>query len=135
MANITVADFRARFRQFRDANAYPDSVIQMQIDDTACEIDEGAFGCWFPKAQAYLTAHYITLDDMLGAENSGSEAGSAAIGRVASESEGDTSVSYDFGFRASPGNDALLATTAYGQQYLEIRAKAIIPVLSSGLPC
>lgn len=132
MANITVADFRARFRQFRDTTAYPDSVIQFQIDDTACEIDEGAFGCWFPKAQAYLVAHYITLDDLLGQADSGSDGGSAAIGRISSESEGDTSVSYDFGFRGALGNDTLLATTAYGQQYLEIRGKAIIGGISSG---
>lgn len=135
MASITPDEFRARFRQFRDTTQYPDNYIQLMIKDTECEIDEGAFGCWFPRAQACLMAHMIAIDDLRGAANSGSEGGSQAVGRVSSESEGDTSVSYDYGFRGALGNDTLLATTSYGQEYLEIRAKAIIGGISTGLPC
>lgn len=143
MASITLTDFRARFPQFGSTDDYPDAFIQIRIDDTECEMSESVWGCFFAKGQAYLTAHYIAISDLTSGGTgvtgvgSGSAFGSQTHKSLSSESEGDTSVSYSSasgtaGIMAGAGTDELLASTLYGQQYIELRSKAIIGVASSG---
>ncbi len=139
MASITPADVRARFIEFDDLVVYSDARIQIHIDDTECEIDEGQWGCFFAKGQAFLVAHYLAIQDMTaaGGTGSGSSAGQNTHNRVDSEAEGDTNVSYGSGTSTSggfagAGTDELLASTLYGQQYIELRSKAILGVASSG---
>lgn len=137
MASITVAEFRARFPEFSVEENHSDLFIQIRIDDTECEMIESAFGCFFAKAQAYLAAHYIAISEMTasGGAGSGSASGQETHNKIASESEGDTSVSYggnSRGVMSGAGKDELLASTLYGQQFIELRSKAIIGVASSG---
>lgn len=138
MASITVVEFRARFSRtdFNDSSLYPDAVIQLAINDTECEMDESQWGCFFAKGQAFLAAHYLAIDDIL-AKGSGTDGGQSTLKAIASETEGDTSVSYVTGNSANgimsgAGKDDLLASTLYGQQYIELRSKAIIGIASSG---
>lgn len=139
MASITPADFRARFPEFNDLIAYPDAFIQIFIDDTECEMDEAAWGCFFEKGQAYLVAHYIAISELTsgGGTGSGSGFGSLTHSRVMSETEGDTSVTYGAGTStngafAGAGKDELIASTLYGQQYIELRSKTVPGITSSG---
>lgn len=138
MASITVAEFRARFSRtdFNNDTLYPEAVIQLAIDDTECEMAESQWGCFFAKGQAYLAAHYLAIEDIL-AKGSGTDGGQATLKAIASESEGDTSVTYvtgtsGNGIMSGAGKDDLLASTLYGQQYIELRSKAVIGVASSG---
>lgn len=137
MASITVAEFRARFPEFSVEANHSGPFIQLRITDTECDIDEAQFGCFFARAQAYLVAHYIAISEMtaVGGAGSGSESGQQTHNKIASESEGDTSVSYggnSSGVMAGAGKDELLASTLYGQQFIEFRSKAILGVASSG---
>lgn len=137
MASITVEEFRARFLEFSDVTKLSDAFIQIRIDDTECELDEAQFGCFFARAQAHLAAHYIAIAEMTaaGGAGSGSESGQQTHNKIASESEGDTSVSYggnSSGVMAGAGKDELLASTLYGMQFIEFRSKAILGVASSG---
>ena len=132
MDSITIADFRVRHRAFADTTTYPDPLIQIQIDDSLTEMDAGAWGDFFHRGQGLLIAHLLTLDDLLNT-GSGSEAGLGTLKPIALESEGDTSISYAGGGAvAGMGNDTVLASTLYGQQFIELRAKVIIGVASSG---
>jgi hypothetical protein len=130
MANITVAEFRARFAEFRDTEKYPDSVIEMYILDSANEIDFSLFGPRAGKAQALLVAHYLAMNDLNTAAAGGGATG-APNRLVASESEGDSSVSYVA--QASQGAlDDWYLTTAYGQEWLAMRATAVPGVTNTG---
>jgi len=141
MANITPTLFRTRLKEFNNETVYSDDYINMFIAETLCEMSECAWGCFFQKGQIFLTAHYIAMADLTsqgGQEGAGSSGGQTSFGPLASESEGDTSVSYRAnsanGIFSGAGNDELLASTTYGQQYLESRSKAIIGGTATGTP-
>lgn len=128
MANITVAEFRARFAEFRDTEKYPDSLIQLHIDDSALEVDFGKFfGPRANRAQAYWVAHQIAYSEFGAAE--GGAGGPARL--IASESEGDTSVSYVAPAMSDPYSD-LFNLTIYGQQWLAMLRLAVPAVASTG---
>lgn len=135
MENITVAQFRARFAEFRDTTAYPDSIIEMYILDSANEVNFGLFDARGPKAQALLVAHYLYLgkpflegyaDGGIPVEGTGE-----AIRLTASESEGDSSVSWVTS-DVVDGYEGWLGLTAYGQQYLALRQFVVPGVTSTG---
>ena len=93
------------------------------------------FGKSYSKALAYLTAHKLKMMDK--GDNAGSDGlGSMALGlRIASASEGETSVSFGSGSLASSSDpDADYALTIYGLEFLKIRRGAIIPIVSAGEP-
>lgn len=131
MANITVAEFRARFAEFRDIEKYPDAVIEMYITDSANEVDFSKFEARGPKAQAYWVAHNLTLGEASAAAGAAGATGEA-VQRVASESEGDTSVSY--AVQSSNGDPIadLWNSTSYGQTYYAMMKYAVAGVTSSG---
>lgn len=137
MASITVEEFRARFPEFAVVANHSDAFIQIRIDDTECEMSEAAWGCFFARGQAYLVAHYIAISEMTaaGGAGSGSSSGQQTHNGIASETEGDTSVTYkgtSSGVMSGAGKDELLASTLYGQQHIELRSKAVIGIASSG---
>lgn len=132
MARITLEQFKARYPEFQDSQRYPDSYLDLKIDDIhECEIGEAAFGCFYGRALATLAAHYIALDDI---SKSSGVGGSVALNPVASQSEGGVSESYAVQAADQKSNDAdgLLRSTLYGQQFLRLRELAINPVASSG---
>lgn len=126
MANITVAEFRARFAEFRDTTAYPDSIIALYIEDTANEVDFSRFGGSGGKAQALLVAHNLALGDLA------QGGGAGPVRMLASQSEGDSSESYAVPAASGNALDDLFMLTAYGQLYLALRATAVVGVTSTG---
>lgn len=137
MVNITVAEFRARFAEFRDTIAYPDSIISMYITDAANEVNFDLFDARGPKAQALLVAHYLFMGRPFyeGYADGGTpiEGGGETIRLLASESEGDSSQSYvTTDAVALGGLDGWLALSAYGQQYLAMRQFIVPGVTSTG---
>lgn len=127
--SISVEYLRTRLPEFANELLYSNAFVQMHIDDTLCEMDLAKWGCWADRGQAYLAAHYMTVaKHAVGGEDGDAQNGLSPLQVIASESEGDTSVSYQGGTGASggmagAGTDEMLATTLYGRQYIEFRSK------------
>ena len=105
--------------------------MQLWADAVSCR----RFGKAYAKALAYLTAHRLKMMDM--GDSAGSDGlGSMSLGlRIASASEGETSVSFGSGGMASSQDpDADYALTIYGLEFLKLRRGAIIPIVSAGEP-
>jgi hypothetical protein len=137
MQNITVAQFRARFAEFRDTTAYPDSIIEMYILDSANEVNFDLFDARGPKAQALLAAHYLFLGKPFyeGYEDGGTPIGGGgeAVRLLASESEGDSSQSYVTSDAiAAGGLEGWLNLSSYGQEYWAMRQFVVPGVTSTG---
>jgi hypothetical protein len=64
---VTIAEFRERFLDFSDSGAYPDSRIQLFLDDSSLLIGDN-WGTCKDLGIMYLTAHYLVISN---AENSG----------------------------------------------------------------
>jgi hypothetical protein len=137
MDNITATEFRTRFAEFRDTTAYPDSVINMYIVDSANEVNFDLFEARGPKAQAYLSAHYLWLGRPFeeGYADGGTPVPGAgeAIRLLASESEGDSSQSFVTSDAVAKGGlDGWLALSSYGQVYLAMRDVSVPGVTNTG---
>ena len=92
------------------------------------QISEKRFGASYQKALAYLTAHKLKMNGY-GDTGTGSIADSL---RVGSYSEGETSISYTTGQQTNLQVDAEYALTVYGLEFLTLRRKAIITIVSAG---
>ena len=137
MQNITVAEFRARFAEFRDTDQCPDSIIEMYIHDSANEVNFDLFDARGPKAQALLVAHYLFLGKPFeeGYADGGTPIGGGgeAYRIAASESEGDSSISWLTSDAVTAGGlDGWLSLSAYGQLYLAMRQFVVPGVTSTG---
>lgn len=91
-----------------------DPVVAMILDQVALEVPESVFTTMTEPAQRYLAAHYL------------SQAFQDAAGRgaLSSESIGGVSQSWtmpDLNIKGA------LGATQYGKQFLEYRAKRIVP--------
>jgi len=94
------------------------------------QISEKRFGSTYPKALAYLTAHKLKMMDCgADGDNIGSIASSL---RLASASEGETSVSFSTNQASNLQKDAEYALTIYGLEFLTLKRNAIIPIVSAG---
>lgn len=97
-------------------------------------VSEKRFGKLFPKALSYFIAHMRTLNAMIAnaVADGGVADGSVAPGALIREKEGDLERSYaDPSASGSSDTDveALLKKTVYGQQFLMLRAMAVVPVM------
>lgn len=136
-------------RDRRDAEGDPETTeaamgtIAQQDEDldtlswlelTAPLVSKKRFGKLYDQALALLTAHRMKLS---GAFDAASEEGGSSIGsladtlRVASYTEGSTSISFNNGVSLA-ANDAELTLTGYGTQYLSLRRMVIMPITSAG---
>ena len=121
---IDVPTFRARFPEFTDP-PYSDERIQLFIDDTLCYMgeDESRWCGCYDTAQAYLTAHLLALGTASAMGDSAAQAGpllSAAADGVSYTRAGTSN--------GVAGSDEFYASTAYGQRFLSLRARCIVPV-------
>lgn len=126
---LTVAEFRIRFPEFEDDLEYSDERIQLFIDDTIAHMgdDESRWCNKYNLAQAYLTAHLLTIA-------SGSEAGdtSAKSGPISSKTAGGVSVTHAVTASDSSHGDNFYMSTAYGQYFIVIRNSCFIGVMVTG---
>lgn len=105
---VTPTTFKSRFPEF---SSIADARIEVFIDDAKLTISEGRWGRYYELGLFYLTAHYLSLAE------SSADGDDKSSGAVASQSVGDTSVSY-----VSPAvtSDAQLyyQQTTYGLRFL-----------------
>ena len=112
----------------------PDAVVEQWIDLTLPLVSRRRFGRLYNQAVALLTAHRIKLAELQEGDPL-SDIGQINIGnlmRVASFSEGETSVSFNANRADLADKDAELALTQYGIQFLTLRRMSIMSISSAG---
>lgn len=122
-----VPTFRSRFPEFSDSVEYPDTRIQLFLDDAVnvyMGTDENRWCGKYDVAQAYLAAHLLTV-------GTGSELGdsNSKSGGISSKSAGGVSISYATVAKDRTDNDQFFSSTVYGQQFLIIRNSCFVGVL------
>lgn len=114
--------------------AVPNDKVSSWLELTAPLVSKKRFGKLYDQALALLTAHRMKLS---GAYDAASEEGGSSIGsladtlRVASYTEGSTSISFN-NSTSLAANDSELTLTGYGTQYLSLRRMVIMPITSAG---
>ena len=130
----TTAELIEEFRLTIPAMAdVTDEELTSDIEIYRDYVSEKRFGKLFPKALAYFIAHMRTLNDMIAnaVADGGVADGNVATGALIREKEGDLERSYADPSASGSGDtesEALLKKTLYGQQFLMLRAMAIVPV-------
>lgn len=117
---IGTATFRVRFSEFSDETILPDAKLQLYLDDAAniyMGLDESRWCGKYDYAQAYLTAHLLTVANGTSFGDSSSKAGV-----VSASSAGGVSVTKSVTPKARSNQDDFLASTSYGQIYLSVRS-------------
>lgn len=122
-----IAIIRVAGEEFSDV---PDEKLEGWMELVKPMVSKKQFGKLFPNAMAYLICHRLKMAGYGSDEGIG---GIASALRLASASEGETSVSFANNGITSDV-DAEYALTIYGRQFLTIRRIAIIPIHSSGEP-
>lgn len=105
-----------------------DEIIEGWFELTEPLISKRIFGKLYNQALAYLTAHRMKMAGF--GDSTFGSVGDAL--RVASYSEGETSISFSTGQSTNMMVDAELALTPYGIAYLSLRRLVIIPIRSAG---
>lgn len=124
---ITVSEFRTRFPEFSSEDDYPESRIQMFIEDTLnihLGSNERPWNGKYNFAQSYLVAHLLTLATATELGDS-----SAKVGPISNKTVAGVSVSRAVVAKDRSDSDDLLSSTAYGIQFLSIRNTCFVPVL------
>lgn len=117
--------FRLVATEFQSLN---DDTVENWLDLTSPFISKKRFGKLYEQALALLTAHRLKM-----AGYGDSDLGTVGDSlRVASYSEGETSVSFSVNQQTNLLADAELALTSYGLEFLSIRRMVIIPIRSAG---
>lgn len=132
---ITAADMRRLFREFADEEAYPDEVIEANIEIAGVYISTKNYGDIGFKRRALLielmAAHLLKLDELAGTDGSAEGEGGGATGQIISATVGQVSVS-----RAMPEDRGalhyFLNQTTYGQRYAALLASLVTPIYYGG---
>jgi len=99
----------------------PDDTLEVFLSMAAERMDAKAWGKLYEQGAAYLAAHLLTLRDR---GDMAAGHGGGAGGGITSVSEGGQSISYGGGGQnASTLSEEALASTQYGQQYLQLRGQ------------
>lgn len=115
--------------EFKDIS---DEVLEKWIEIVKPMVSKKQFGNLYEQGLAFLVCHKLK---MAGEGNNplGDEFNTASLGfGVSSVSEGGSSISFSASQSSNLANDAELALTAYGLQYLSIRRMVIVPIHISG---
>jgi hypothetical protein len=119
--------FRARFPEFTDTTEYPDTRIEIFIEDAQLVYMGADENRWLGKydyAQAYLVAHLLITAEA-------SEAGdsSVKVGPVSSKGAGGVSVTRAVATKDRSDGDDFYMGTVYGQRFLMTRNACFAGVL------
>ena len=123
--------FRVLAAEFSAAD---DETVNSWLELTAPLVSHKRFKKLYDQALALLTAHRMKLSGAFDetAEGEGGGLGGVATDlRVASYSEGETSISFNNSVSMLE-DDAELTLTAYGTQYRTLLRMVIVPIMSSG---
>lgn len=115
--------------EFKDVE---DDELSKWIELVQPMVSKKLFGDLYEQAVAYLVCHKLKIAGK--GENPLGDIGSiGSLGfSIGSVSEGGTSVSFGANQSSNLANDAELALTTYGLQFLSIRKMVIIPIRCSG---
>lgn len=95
-------------------------------------ISKKRFGKLYGMALAYMTAHKLK---MMGFGSQDDNIGSMATAlRLSSASEGETSVSFNTALTGTTDADAEYGLTIYGREFLTIKSRVIVGIVSAGEP-
>lgn len=119
--------FRLVAKEFEDME---DLEVQEHMSIFSCMISKRKYGDLYDKALAYLTAHKLKMHGY-GDVSSGFGTLSDSL-RVASYSEGETSISFSTNQSTNLQADAEYALTSYGLMFIELRRLVVIPIVSAG---
>lgn len=118
---------RKTMEEFADV---PDDTVQTFISLAEPLISKKRFGKLYPQALAYLAAHKMKMSGL------GKTIGIGTIGDtigLSSVSEGETSVSFSNNQAGNMATDSEFGLTVYGMQYLNLRKRCIVTIVSAGV--
>ena len=130
---ISIVDFRTRFPEFSDDTEYPDTRIQFSIGDTEIYIgtDEARWGNKYDAAQAYLSAHLLSIGTSSEASGGVGGGAGASVGPVVSKSAGGVSVTRASSNKTRSDEDDFYMATTYGQRFITIRNRCFAGALAA----
>lgn len=108
----------------------PDETIHIFISLAEPLVSKKRFGKMYQQALAYLAAHKMKMSGF------GKTIGIGTIGDtigLSSVSEGETSVSFSNNQAANITTDSEFGLTVYGMQYLQLRKRCIVTIVSAGV--
>ena len=112
MATPTSAELKARYPEFAQAD---ENQVGLVISEAALEVDSRAWGKFYAAGVLALAAHMLSIESRSLRARAG-----ALPGPMTAKKVGEIQLSY----AAPPVNsmdEAVLASTAYGQRYLHLR--------------
>jgi len=126
--------FRLVAAEFKDVE---DVTVLDWISLTEPLVSKRRFGRLWSQALALLTAHRMKMNSIGEPEAEDPLADINAIDvaglmRVTNYSEGETSIGFNTNIAQYTEDDAELAMTVYGIQYLSLRRKYVVPIISAG---
>lgn len=107
-----------------------DDTVRVFISLAEPLISKKRFGKLHQQALAYLVAHKMKMSGL------GKNIGIGTIGDtigLSSVSEGETSVSFSNNQAGNTATDAEFGLTVYGMQYIQLRKRCIVPIVSAGV--
>lgn len=119
-----LATFRALFPEFASV---ADATVQLLLDDTEDQLDQGAWGRCYAKAVLNHSAHELALSQARAASAS-NQNGSVVIpqtGKLQSGSEEGISFSFEASTANKSATGEWLAQTPYGQAYLALQRQCL----------
>lgn len=108
----------------------PDDTVKVFISLAEPLISKKRFGKMYQQALAYLAAHKMKMSGL------GKSIGIGSIGDtigLSSVSEGETSVSFSNNQAGNMATDSEFGLTVYGMQYLQLRKRCIVTIVSAGV--
>lgn len=122
---VDVPTFRARFPEFAGIG---DATIQVYLDDTVADLDQGIWGeeAVADRATSFLAAHRLATS--LDADGSAISGQGGALSAASADG-----VSSTYAMPEKLSAEALdLWSTVYGQRFLDLRRRYVIGVLGVG---
>ena len=116
---------RTTMSEFKEVE---DDTVRVFISLAEPLISKKKFGKLYQQGIAYLAAHKMKMSGL------GKTIGSGTIGDtigLSSVSEGETSVSFS-NQGGNTATDAEFGLTVYGMQYLQLRKRCIVTIVSAG---
>lgn len=111
-------------------SAAPDDAVKAFISLSEPLISRKKFGAVYQHALAYLSAHKMKMSGL------GKKIGEGTIGDtigLSSVSEGETSVSFSNNQAGNIATDSEFGLTVYGMQYLQLRKRCVVTIISAGV--
>ncbi len=118
---------RKTMSEFKEVD---DDTVRVFISLAEPLISKKRFGKLYQQALAYMTAHKMKMSGL------GKNIGIGTIGDtigLSSVSEGETSVSFSNNQAGNTVTDAEFGLTVYGMQYIQLRKRCIVPIVSAGV--